>query len=68
VGPPSSKNHSSRWTTSSGEDQHETASEVFPPEAAEQFDLKAQRIAESLKLALFYRPDAIRIAPPPGAA
>lgn len=47
---------------------HETTSEVFPPETAEQFDLKAQRIAESLKLALFYRPDAIRIVRPPGAA
>ena len=45
---------------------HETANEVFAPEAAAQFDFKAQRIAESLKLALFYRPDAIRVRPAPG--
>ena len=46
---------------------HETAGEVFAPEAAAQFDVKAQRIAESLKLALFYRPEAIQIrrVPPP---
>ena len=43
----------------------ETANEVFAPEAAEQFKFKAERIAESLKLAMFYRPDAIRIAPRP---
>jgi hemoglobin len=40
----------------------ETAGEVFTEEAAGQFRLKAERIAESLKLGLFYRPDAIRIA------
>ena len=40
---------------------HETAGEVFAPAAAAQFDLKAERIAESLKLALFYRPGAIPI-------
>lgn len=41
----------------------ETAAEVFAPETAAQFQAKAERIAESLKLALFYRPEAIRIAP-----
>jgi hemoglobin len=46
----------------------ETTGEVFGPEVAAQFQLKAERIAESLKLALFYRPDAIRVARPPGAA
>jgi len=40
----------------------ETAGEVFAEETAGQFRLKAERIAESLKLGLFYRPDAIRIA------
>jgi hemoglobin len=40
----------------------ETAKEVFAPAAAAQFGLKAERIAESLKLALFYRPEAITIA------
>ena len=39
----------------------ETAAEVFAPELAAQFALKAERIAESLKLALFYRPDRIPI-------
>lgn len=34
-----------------------TASELFVPEIAEKFACKAQRIAESLKLALFFRPD-----------
>jgi hemoglobin len=43
----------------------ETANEIFAPEAAEQFKFKAERIAESLKLAMFYRPDAIRIASRP---
>ncbi len=41
----------------------ETAGEVFAPAAAAQFGLKAERIAESLKLALFYKPGDIRIAP-----
>jgi hemoglobin len=41
---------------------HETAGEVFAPDAAAQFDLKAERIADSLKLALFYRPGSIPIA------
>lgn len=36
----------------------ETAHEVFAPAVAEQFCLKANRIAESLKLALFFRPGA----------
>jgi hemoglobin len=34
----------------------ETAGEVFAPAAADSFRRKAERIAESLKLALFYRP------------
>ena len=34
-----------------------TAAELFVPELAEQFACKARRIAESLKLALFFRPD-----------
>ena len=43
----------------------ETAGEVFSPELAAQFREKAQRIAESLKLALFFRPGdlAVRAAP-----
>lgn len=41
----------------------ETAGEVFAPETAAEFCFRAERIAESLKLALFYRPGAIRIAP-----
>jgi hemoglobin len=34
----------------------QTAAEVFAPAAAAEFAAKAERIAESLKLALFYRP------------
>jgi hemoglobin len=34
-----------------------TAAELFVPEIADQFACKARRIAESLKLALFFRPD-----------
>lgn len=34
-----------------------TAAELFVPEVAERFACKARRIAESLKLALFFRPD-----------
>jgi hemoglobin len=34
-----------------------TAAELFVPDLAGQFACKARRIAESLKLALFYRPD-----------
>ena len=40
----------------------ETAGEVFTDKAAGQFRLKAERIAESLKLGLFYRPDAFHTA------
>jgi hemoglobin len=35
----------------------ETCRELFEPSLAEAFHVKAVRIAESLKLALFYRPD-----------
>ena len=38
----------------------ETAGEVFAPELAACFRQKAERIADSLKLALFYRPSAVR--------
>jgi hemoglobin len=38
---------------------HETAAELFAPNPAAQFAAKAERIAESLKLALFYRPAAM---------
>jgi hemoglobin len=34
-----------------------TAAALFVPEVAERFACKARRIAESLKLALFFRPD-----------
>ena len=34
-----------------------TAAELFVPEIAEQFACKARRIAESLKLAIFFRAD-----------
>jgi hemoglobin len=37
----------------------ETATELFAPDLAAQFQAKAGRIADSLKLALFYRPGAI---------
>jgi hemoglobin len=43
----------------------ETAHDLFAPELAEQFCLKANRIAESLKLALYFRPGAATC--PPGA-
>jgi hemoglobin len=43
---------------------HETAAEMFAPEEALQFGAKAERIAESLKLALFYRPGTIPVRPP----
>ena len=45
----------------------ETAGEVFAPELAAAFRDKANRIAESLKLALFYRPGALPIARGRGA-
>lgn len=35
-----------------------TAAELFIPPLAEEFAIKARRIAESLRLALFFRPDA----------
>jgi hemoglobin len=35
----------------------QTCGEIFDDDVAEAFVVKAQRIAESLKLALFYRPD-----------
>ena len=35
----------------------QTCGELFTPAQAEEFHIKATRIAESLKLALFYRPD-----------
>jgi hemoglobin len=48
--------HFDRWL----ELWRQTAAELFAPEAAARFRDKAERIAESLKLALFYRPGAIR--------
>lgn len=44
-----------RWLTL----WRETAGELFAPALAAQFRGKAERIAESLKLGLFYRPGAI---------
>ena len=41
----------------------ETATETFAAPIAAQFAAKAERIGESLKLGLFYRPDAVRIRP-----
>jgi hemoglobin len=38
----------------------ETAAELFAPPVAERFRDKAERIADSLKLALFFRPGASR--------
>lgn len=46
----------------------ETARELCAPPLAAAFDRKARRIAESLKLALYYRPadkDPLRIVPAP---
>lgn len=40
----------------------ETAGELFAPDLAAQFRDKAERIGESLKLALFFRPGALSIA------
>jgi hemoglobin len=45
----------------------ETTGEVFAPDEAARFDLKAKNIAASLKLALFYRPGE-RLAAEPGRA
>ncbi|HKS90089.1 MAG TPA: group III truncated hemoglobin [Stellaceae bacterium] len=39
----------------------ETAEEVFAPEEAARLQDKAERIAESLKLALFYRPGSHKL-------
>jgi len=39
----------------------ETAAELFAPPLAERFRDKAERIAESLKLALFFRPGSGRV-------
>jgi hypothetical protein len=36
---------------------------LFAPALAARFIAKAERIGESLKLGLFYRPDALRIRP-----
>jgi hemoglobin len=44
----------------------ETAAELFAPDLAAQFRAKAERIAESLKLALFYRPGAVAPTHIPG--
>lgn len=47
----------------------ETAYEVFAPELAAQFVMKAERIAESLKLGLFFRlPTRAQSAMRPGVA
>jgi hemoglobin len=43
-----------------------TAAELFPPEIADVFRVKSERIAESLKLGLFFRPDnGLTIRPAP---
>ena len=41
----------------------ETADELFTAPVAAQFVAKAERIGESLKLGLFYRPDALSVRP-----
>jgi len=46
----------------------ETAAELFARGPAARFQEKADRISESLKLGLFYRPGAIRLAPGSGPA
>ena len=46
----------------------ETARELCAPALASEFDVRARRIAESLKLALYYRPgerDPLRAVPAP---
>ena len=40
----------------------EAADELFAPAVAQRLRGKAERVAESLQLALFYRPETIRIA------
>ncbi|MBV8888305.1 MAG: group III truncated hemoglobin [Alphaproteobacteria bacterium] len=47
---------------------HQTAHEIFVPHQAARFDEKAERIAESLKLALFFRPDTFGSARKPAAS
>jgi hemoglobin len=42
----------------------ETVDELFTPDIAERFTEKAERIGESLKLALFFRPGAERPGSP----
>lgn len=44
----------------------DTAGELFTPAVAAQFCEKAERIGESLKLALFFRPGAPPAPPPAG--
>jgi len=44
----------------------ETAEEICPPATAAIFRLKSERIAESLKLGLFFRPALRSSSPPPG--
>ncbi len=54
-----------RWLVLFGE----TARELCTPELAASFESKARRIAESLKLALYYRPaekDPLRVVAAPG--
>jgi hemoglobin len=38
----------------------ETTAEIFEPEVAAQFDVRADRIAESLKAGLFFRRDSMK--------
>ena len=42
---------------------HDTAAELFAPAEAAAFRAKSERIAESLRLGLFYRPGEIRARP-----
>ena len=58
--PPFPPERFQRWLELFGE----TARELCTPELAAQFEMKARRIAESLKLGLYYRPgqnDALRV-------
>jgi hemoglobin len=50
-----------RWLTLFGE----TARELCAPELAAEFERRARRIAESLKLGLYYRPNELRIVSAP---
>ena len=49
-----------RWLRLFGD----TCDELFEPEVAEAFRVKAERIAESLKLALFFRPELVAARKP----